>query len=92
MIELMMLFAAATAEPATPATADAPPIDVRGTRMVCRSVYSSAESRLNRQRVCRTQLEWDEIRDQAAEFLADMPRRNPRSAGRTTIDPMEGNW
>lgn len=92
MIELIAGLALATAEPAVPEAAEAPPIDVRGTRMVCRQVYSSAESRLNRQRVCRSQLEWDEIRDQAAEFLADMPRRNPRSAGRTIANPMDGNW
>jgi hypothetical protein len=77
MIELVMLFATAAAEPAAPAQADAPPIDVRGRRTICRYVNDSAQSRLNRQRVCRTQLEWDEVRDQAAEFLEDMPRRNP---------------
>jgi hypothetical protein len=92
MIELMLLFAAAAAEPTVPDGQDAPPIDVRGTRMVCRHVADSAQTRMNRQRVCRTQREWDEIRDQAAEFLADMPRRNPRSAGRTIPDPMAGNW
>ena len=91
MIEMIALVALAAAEPVVPEAGEAPPIDVRGRRTVCRRVYSSAESRLNRQRVCRTQREWDEIRDQAAEFLADMPRRNPK-AGRTIADPMDGNW
>lgn len=92
MLDLIMLLAVAAGEPAVPEAREEPPIDVRGSRMICRSVYSSAESRLNRQRVCRSSAEWDEIRDQAAEFLADMPRRNPRSAGRTMANPMDGNW
>ena len=83
MIELMMLFAAAAAEPTVPEARDEPPIDVRGRRTICRIIYPSAGTRLERRRVCRTQQEWDEIRDQDVEFLADMPRRNPRQAGRT---------
>jgi hypothetical protein len=86
MIELVLLFVAAAAEPSAGATADAPPIDVRGRRTICRFVHDSAQTRLNRQRVCRTQLEWDEIRDQAAEFLADMPRRNCAQLGRTVCN------
>ena len=86
MIELMMLFAAAAAEPRVPQARDEPPIDVRGRRTICRIIYPSAETRLNRQRVCRTEQEWDELRDEAVEFLGDMPRRNPRRAGRTIPD------
>jgi hypothetical protein len=77
MLELMLLFAAAAAEPAVPEAQAEPPIRVRGRRTICRQVGDSGQTRMNRQRVCRTQREWDEIRDQAAEFYDDLPRRNP---------------
>lgn len=77
MLTAMMLLAAAAAEPSVPEARAEPPINVRGRRTICRFVNDSAQSRLNRQRVCRTQVEWDEVRDQAAEFLEDLPRRNP---------------
>ena len=80
MIELVMVFAIAAAEPAVPEAREEPPIDVRGRRTICRSVGDSGQTRMNRQRVCRTQREWDEIRDQAAEFLEDLPRRNPHKS------------
>ena len=86
MLELLILFAMAAAEAATPEARAEPPINVRGTRTICRHVNDSAQTRMNRQRVCRTQLEWDEIRDQAAEFLADMPRRNCAQLGRTVCN------
>jgi|GEM_PF-2105839 len=87
MLELMVLFAAAATEPAVPEAREEAPIDVRGSRVVCRQVTQSAMTRMGRQRVCRSQREWDEIRDQAVELLLDMPRRNPRQGGRTIPDP-----
>jgi len=77
MLELLAMLAAAAAPTET---AEAPPINVQGQRTICRHVADSAQTRMNRQRVCRTQLEWDEIRDQASEFWLDMGRRNPRAA------------
>ena len=77
MIELFILFAMAAAEPAVPEARAEPPINVRGSRTICRRVTDSGQTRMGGQRVCRTQREWDEIRDQAAEFLDDLPRRNP---------------
>ena len=77
MIELMIFFAMAAAEPASPEARSEPTINVRGARTICRRVGDSGQTRMGAQRVCRTQREWDEIRDQAAEFLDDLPRRNP---------------
>ena len=77
MLAAIMLLAATAAEPSVPEAREEPPIDVRGRRTVCRYVNDSAQTRLSRQRVCRSQREWDEVRDQAAEFLEDLPRRNP---------------
>ena len=102
MIELAMLFAAALAEP-TPAPAPAsvpvpespaaaredPPIDVRGQRVTCRRTTAHTDSRIFTGRVCLTQREWDEQHDRAVELYHDMPRRNPRQAGRTIPDPRD---
>ena len=85
MIELLIFAAAAASfEPATAEPREGPPITVRGQRVVCRRVNTqSASTRMGTQRVCLSQQDWDDQRDQAVELLQDMPRRNPRQAGRT---------
>lgn len=85
MIEVFYLLTLAALDPAT--DAQGPPITVRGrrdTRTICRRVNTnSGGSRLGAERVCLTAREWESNRDQSVEFLQDMPRRNPRQAGRT---------
>ncbi len=87
MIELVILFAAAGAEPVQAEPRSDPPITVRGNRVVCRRVHlNSAQSRLQARRICQTEDEWEEAREQAGEWWADFPRRNPRRPGRTIPD------
>ena len=88
MIALMMLFAAASNQPPVAESAEEPPIEVRGP-VICKRVTSSAETRVGRRQMCLTARQWNEVRDKAAEFYADLPRRNPRAAGRTIPDAFD---
>jgi hypothetical protein len=91
MLAMLMLLAVAGAEPTpVPAPADQPPIDVRGRRerLICNRETAPGGSRIVTGRVCLTQRQWQERRDQAVDLMNDMPRRNPRAGGRTIPDAM----
>lgn len=85
---IVMLFLAAGAlDPATTEPPQRPEVTVRGSRdnrVICQRVNAnSGGSRLGAQRICLTEREWESNRDRSVELLQDMPRRNPRRAGRT---------
>ncbi len=63
-------------------------IEVRGRRRICKlERLNSAESRLDRTRICLTAREWNQRRDEAVAFYDDIPRRNPRKGPSSTAGP-----
>ena len=74
---LLALLAPAAAATATPATAPRYVMDVAEGKVVCRSV-SVAHSRIP-ERVCRTELQWEEM---ARETQDELKKRN-RAVGHT---------
>ena len=98
MVDFILLLAAALhqaapAEPPPPsATASeaqdqAAPneeIEVRARRICRPTIINSAESRLERTKVCLTRRQWNELRDEAVQFYDDIPRRNPRKGPSST--------
>lgn len=99
MVDLILLLAAALqqvgpAEPPPPprATASEPndqaapneDIEVKGRRICKRITVNSAESRLGQSRICLTQSQWNEQREETVEMFNDLPRRNPRKGPSAT--------
>jgi hypothetical protein len=63
-------LADAAPPPPAPATAVANPAD--GDKMVCRTMAPATGTRIGARRECRTQREWDDIRQQSEKLTNSM--------------------
>jgi hypothetical protein len=85
LVGASMFASAAVADPATPASSAAVPAAAPATapvatndpnRMVCRTMDAKTGSRIGARRECRTQREWDDIRQQDQHSLEKMQARD----------------
>ncbi len=68
---------APTAAPTQPAAATAPAAQVDADKIVCRTEPPATGSRLGSRRTCRTQREWDDIREQSQKETNKMEIGSP---------------
>lgn len=65
----------------TPARGAADPKARNADKQICRSYPATTGSRMGKRRICKTQAEWNLLRDDQQNIMLDPQRNNPGRSG-----------